>query len=81
MPYVYEIKNLIDNKKYIGFCSKTPNNSLNYYGSGKKLVKLTPAALLLRKLVKNYMINLKELNHGILEFLDQKRQKENYQKH
>lgn len=35
MPYVYEIKNLIDNKKYIGFCSKTPDTSLNYYGSGK----------------------------------------------
>jgi len=35
MPYVYEIKNLIDSKKYIGFCSKTPDTSLNYYGSGK----------------------------------------------
>ena len=35
MPYVYEIKNSINNKKYIGFCSKTPSTSLNYYGSGK----------------------------------------------
>ena len=40
MPYVYEIKNLIDNKKYIGFCSKTPNNSLNYYGSGKLINRM-----------------------------------------
>jgi group I intron endonuclease len=34
MPYVYEIKSLIDGKKYIGFSSKTPAASLNYYGSG-----------------------------------------------
>jgi group I intron endonuclease len=34
MAYVYEIVNLINNKKYIGFCSKTPDQSKNYYGSG-----------------------------------------------
>lgn len=34
MAYVYEIVNLLNNKKYIGFCSKTPETSKNYYGSG-----------------------------------------------
>lgn len=34
MPYVYQTENLINNKKYIGFSSKTPETSLLYYGSG-----------------------------------------------
>ena len=34
MPYVYQTENLINNKKYIGFSSKTPEMSLLYYGSG-----------------------------------------------
>lgn len=37
MPYVYETCNLITNHKYIGYCSKTPNNSKSYLGSGKVL--------------------------------------------
>ena len=27
MPYVYETSNLLTNKKYIGYCSKTPETS------------------------------------------------------
>jgi group I intron endonuclease len=59
MPYVYEIQNLIDNKKYIGFCSKTPNKSLNYFGSGN----------LINRAIKKYgkenfqKIILKEFNN------------------
>lgn len=37
MPYVYETCNLITNRKYIGYCSKTPDNSKSYLGSGKVL--------------------------------------------
>jgi hypothetical protein len=37
MPYVYETCNLITNCKYIGYCSKNPNNSKSYLGSGKVL--------------------------------------------
>lgn len=39
MPYVYEITNLIDGKKYIGFSSKTPDTSLNYFGSGDLITR------------------------------------------
>ncbi len=34
MPYVYETHNLINNCKYIGYCSKTPTESVSYLGSG-----------------------------------------------
>jgi hypothetical protein len=37
MPYVYETHNLITNCKYIGYCSKEPNKSKSYLGSGKIL--------------------------------------------
>ncbi len=37
MPYVYETLNLITNCKYIGYCSKTPDTSKSYLGSGKIL--------------------------------------------
>ena len=37
MPYVYETRNLITNNKYIGYCSKEPNKSKSYLGSGKIL--------------------------------------------
>lgn len=37
MPYVYETCNLITNHKYIGYCSKSPDNSKSYLGSGKVL--------------------------------------------
>jgi group I intron endonuclease len=37
MPYVYETSNLITNKKYIGYCSKTPETSKSYLGSGSVL--------------------------------------------
>jgi hypothetical protein len=37
MPYVYETINLITNCKYIGYCSKTPDTSKSYLGSGKIL--------------------------------------------
>lgn len=37
MPYVYETCNLITNNKYIGYCSKEPNKSKSYLGSGKIL--------------------------------------------
>ena len=39
MPYVYQIENLINQNKYIGFSSKTPETSLNYYGSGNLINK------------------------------------------
>ena len=39
MAYVYQTTNLVNNKKYIGFCSKTPNKSLSYLGSGTLLLK------------------------------------------
>lgn len=37
MAYVYQTTNLVNNKKYIGFCSKTPNESTTYLGSGVML--------------------------------------------
>ena len=37
MPYVYETRNLITNHKYIGYCSKSPDMSKSYLGSGKIL--------------------------------------------
>jgi group I intron endonuclease len=37
MPYVYETSNLLTNKKYIGYCSKTPETSKSYLGSGSIL--------------------------------------------
>jgi hypothetical protein len=37
MPYVYETVNLITGHKYIGFCSRTPDTSKSYLGSGKIL--------------------------------------------
>ena len=39
MAYVYQTTNLVNNKKYIGFSSKTPNNSISYLGSGTLLSK------------------------------------------
>lgn len=39
MPYVYETTNLVNNKRYMGVSSKTPDTSLNYYGSGQQLNK------------------------------------------
>ncbi len=35
MPYVYETRNLLTNQKYIGYCSKHPDISKSYLGSGK----------------------------------------------
>ena len=32
--YIYKTTNLINDKIYIGQCSKTPENSLQYLGSG-----------------------------------------------
>jgi hypothetical protein len=37
MPYVYETCNLLTNQKYIGYCSKHPDASKSYLGSGKIL--------------------------------------------
>jgi group I intron endonuclease len=39
MAYVYQTINLVNNKKYIGFCSKTPAESTLYLGSGVMLAR------------------------------------------
>lgn len=81
MGYIYQITNLINNKKYIGSSKKDPKENWGYYGSGKLIknsIKKYGKKNFKKEILAESKHDIKKLEKKFLEEVDAKNSPDYY---